>query len=76
MSTITVPLSDEDLAFLRAYSEAHGTSAEAFLARQAHNLREQLQEPVRPEVTAASGIIAPEVAGEAAHRAHLAAKHT
>ena len=75
MSTITVPLSDEDLAFLRAHAEAHGTSAEAFLARQAHSLRELLQAPVRPEVTAASGIIAPEVAGEEAHREHLATKH-
>jgi hypothetical protein len=28
MSTITIPLPDEDLDFLRAYSEAHGISAE------------------------------------------------
>ena len=51
MSTLTAPLPEEDLAFLRAYSEAHGTSAEAFLARQARNLREHLQTPVLPEVT-------------------------
>jgi hypothetical protein len=75
LSTITIPLPDEDLAFLRAYSEAHGTSVEAFLARQARNLREHLQEPLREEVTAAGGIIAPEIDGEAAHREHLEAKH-
>ena len=75
MSAITVPLSDEDLAFLRAYSEAQGLSAEAFLARQARNLREHLQASLRPEVEAASGIILPEVAGEREHREHLEAKH-
>jgi hypothetical protein len=39
MATITIPLSEEDLAFLRAYSKAQGMSAEEFLALQASNLR-------------------------------------
>ena len=75
MSTITIPLPDEDLAFLRAYSEAQGTSAEAFLARQARNLRQHLQRPLQPDVMRATGIIAPEVAGEEMHREHLEKKH-
>ena len=74
MSTITIPLPDEDLKFLRNYANAQGTSVEAFLARQARNLREHLQRPLPPEVSAASGIIAPD-AGEQAHRAHLEKKH-
>lgn len=75
MSTITIPLPDEDLRFLRAYSEAQGTSAEAFLARQARNLREHLQRPLQPDVAAASGIIPPEIAGRVLHRDHLEKKH-
>jgi hypothetical protein len=75
MSTITIPLPDEDFAFLRDFSAAQGTSAEAFLARQARNLREHLQRPPHPAVRQATGIIAPEVAGEEAHRDHLAKKH-
>ncbi len=75
MSTITVVLPEEDLVFLQAYSAAHGTSAEAFLARQARNLREHLQAPLRAEITAASGIIDPELDAGAAYRAHLEAKH-
>lgn len=75
MSTIVVPLPEEDLAFLRSFSASQGTSAEAFLARQAHNLREHLQRPLRPEVMRATGIISPEVAGEATHREHLEKKH-
>ena len=74
MSTITIPLTEEDLSFLRTYSEAQGTSAEAFLARQAHNLREQMQRPLHGAVAAASGIIAPEIAGREAHREHLEKK--
>jgi hypothetical protein len=75
MSTITIPLPDEDFAFLRAYSAAQGTSVEAFLARQARNLREHLQRPLRPDVLNATGIIRPEVAGEELHREHLEKKH-
>jgi hypothetical protein len=75
MSTLTIPMPEEDIAFLRAYSAAQGISAEALLARQAHSLREHLQRPVHPVVGAASGIIAVGVAGEEAHRAHLEKKH-
>jgi len=75
MSAITVLLPDDDLAFLRNFSAAQGTSAEAFLARQARNLREHLQRPLRPEVLRATGIISPEVAGEETHREHLERKH-
>jgi hypothetical protein len=75
MSTITVPMPDEDLDFLRAYMQTQGSSAEAFLARQAHNLRTHLRRPVYPDVTEASGIVEPEVAGEEGHRAHLEKKH-
>ncbi|HAV65550.1 MAG TPA: hypothetical protein DCY13_24640 [Verrucomicrobiales bacterium] len=74
MSSITIPLPDEDLRFLRNYASAQGTSAEAFLARQARNLREHLQRPLPPEVSAASGIIDPG-ADEQEHRAHLEKKH-
>ena len=71
-----VPLPDEDFAFLRHFSAAQGTSAEAFLARQARNLREHLQRPLPPAVLRATGIIPPEVAGEESHREHLEKKHS
>jgi hypothetical protein len=73
MSTITIPLPDEDLTFLRAYSEAQGTSAEAFLAQQAHNLRVNLQKPLPPAVVSASGIIS-KIDGKEAYHAHLEKK--
>ena len=76
MPALIVPLPKEDLAFLQTYSSAHGTSAEAFLAQQVRNLREHLQTPLRPEVTAASGIIDPELDAAVAHHAHLEMKHS
>ena len=75
MSTITIALPDADLIFLRDFSAAQGISAEAFLARQARNLRVLLQRPLPPEVMRASGIIAPEIAGEETHPLHLEKKY-
>lgn len=75
MSTLTVSMPDEDLAFLRAYSAANGISAEQLLAQQARNLREHLQRPLHPAVRAATGIISPDIDGKEAHRAHLAVKY-
>jgi hypothetical protein len=75
MSTITIPLPDEDLSFLRAWSETHGTSAEAFLARQVRNLRQHLQKPLQSQVVTASGIISREIDGEEKPREHLEKKH-
>jgi hypothetical protein len=82
MSTITVSLADEDLAFLQRFSEAQGTSAGEFLARQARSLRRQarslrrqLERPLPPEIVAASGIIAGEVDARAEHLDYLQRKH-
>ena len=75
MSTITISLPDEDLAFLRAYSQMRGTSAEAVLARQTHILREHLEQPLHPDVAAATGVILPAGDAEQEHRDHLEKKH-
>jgi hypothetical protein len=46
-----------------------------FLARQARNLRRQLEKPLPPEIVAASGIIAAEVDAKTGHLDHLQRKH-
>jgi hypothetical protein len=75
MSTITIPLSDEDFSFLQSYSRAQGTSLEAFLAHQASCLRERLQKPLPTEIAGASGILSPINNPEAARLEHLEKKH-
>jgi hypothetical protein len=74
MSTITIPLPDEDLDFLRRYSQSQGSSAEEFLARQARILREHLQRPLPPAVTSATGILAPGF-DQRQHRDYLEKRH-
>ena len=76
MSTITIPMPDEDLAFLRAYTSAQGISPEAFLARQARNLRDHLERPLHHDVAAATGIVSAHVAGGEAHRDSFERRHS
>ena len=75
MSTITVSVPDDDLAFLRRLSKAQGTSAEEILARQARGLRRQLERPLPPDTTAASGILAGDVDASKSHMDHIERKH-
>jgi Family of unknown function (DUF6364) len=74
MSSITIPMPDEDLAFLREWSKEHGTSAEALIAEQAINLRQRLEKPLHPDVAAAIGIIS-EDADEETYRDYLEKKY-
>ena len=75
MPNITVPIPAADLTFLRDYSQTQGTSAEAFLARQAHNLQHNLQQPLPREVKDATGVISAKVDAIAVHRKHLDKKY-
>jgi hypothetical protein len=75
MPKLTIPMPAADLTFLRDYSHAKGTSAEAFLAKQAHNLRQNLQQALPREVREARGVISSKVNGIETHRKHLHQKH-
>ena len=75
MSTITVSLPDDDLAFLRTLSKAQGTSAEELLARQAHNLRRRMERELPTAVVAATGVISGELDGNRAWLDHVEYKH-
>jgi len=76
MSTLIVPLPDEDLAFLETYSAAQGTSAGELLAVQARRLREFLQSEIHGDIVDAVGIIDPGVSAEPAFLSHLEEKHS
>ncbi len=75
MSTIAVPMPEEDLRFLRTWTEQHGSTAEAFLAQQARNLREHIQRGLHPDVKNAMGVILEDIDAAAEYRAHLDRKH-
>ena len=59
MSTISIPLPDEDLDFLRAFTKQLGITPEGFLAQHARNLRLNLEAALHPDVVAASGVFRP-----------------
>jgi uncharacterized protein involved in type VI secretion and phage assembly len=75
MRTLTVTLADEDVAFLERLSADQGTSAEDFLAQQAHSLVKLLQRPLSPEVLNASGTLLPDIDAMATYRQHLELKY-
>lgn len=75
MSTITISLADEDLAFLRTLSKAQGTSAEELLASQARNLRRRMERDLPEAIVAVTGAISPGLDADKAWADHLEAKH-
>lgn len=75
MPTLTVPILDEDVAFLTAYSATQGLSVEQFIARQTHNLKVYLEKPLHRDVQCATGIIKGSADGEELHRSHWEEKH-
>jgi hypothetical protein len=75
MSTITVPLPDEDFQFMSDWTQQQGTTVAEFFALEARNLRQHLQAPLHPDLKRAAGILAADIEGESAHLDHLDHKH-
>ena len=75
MSLLSINVADEDLSFLREWASEHGTSAEAFLAEQAKNLRQHLQRKLHPVVRNATGAISANVDAPTEYFDYLERKH-
>lgn len=75
MSTLTVPIPDEDLEFLRALAERAGTSPEAFIAKQTRLMRERYESPLHPDVIRATGVINGDVDVRKEYLDHMERKH-
>jgi hypothetical protein len=75
VSTITISLPDEDLAFLKRLSAAEGTSVGEFFARQARSVRKQLEQPLPPDIIAASGIIGADADSQNGYLKHAERKY-
>lgn len=75
MSTITIPIADDDLAFLHSWTQEQGTTVEEFFSREANNLRRHLQAPIHPLLQRASGMIRSDIEGIEDHQQHLDKKY-
>lgn len=61
MSTITIPIADEDLRYLTSWTATQGTTVEEFFANEARSLRQHLEAPLHPALVEASGVISQDV---------------
>jgi len=75
MTVLSVPMAEEDFIFLRNWASKHGTTAESFLAEQAHALRIQLQQPIHPAVLSATSVLEKVSDERAEHLERLEKKH-
>jgi uncharacterized protein involved in type VI secretion and phage assembly len=55
MSSISIPLSEEDLTFLRRFTGQRGITVEDFMAQHAKNLRLNLEAILHRDIIAATG---------------------
>ncbi len=75
MSTLSIPLPDEDLDFLQTFAHGQGTTAEHWLAGHARTLRLNLQAPLHPDVVAATGVLGAGADTQSDYLEYLERKH-
>ncbi|HEY1052664.1 MAG TPA: hypothetical protein VGE39_22995 [Prosthecobacter sp.] len=75
MSTITIPIPDDDLRFLEAWTRDQGTTVEEYFTAQVGSLRRQESRPVHPALIRATGVIKPDVDAREAYLDHMTRKH-
>ena len=75
MSTLSIPLPDEDLDFLKTFAHEQGTTAEHWLAEHARALRLNLLASLHPDVAAATGILRAGVDPQSDYMEYLERKH-
>ncbi|MDB6004466.1 MAG: hypothetical protein JWR15_1453 [Prosthecobacter sp.] len=75
MSSITIPIPDDDLKFLEAWTRDQGTTVEEFFTREAVNLRKHLQAPLHPAVLRATGVIRGDIDARKEYLEYLERKH-
>jgi hypothetical protein len=76
MSTVTVPISDENLEFLQTWTKANGMTPESYFSAQVESLRRQEGRPIHPALIRATGVIKADVDGRQAYLEHMAKKHS
>ena len=76
MTTVTVPISDENLEFLQTWTKANGMTPESYFSAQVESLRRQESRPIHPALIRATGVIRDDVDGRQAYLEHMAKKHS
>ncbi len=75
MSTLTIPISDENLSFLHEWTKENGMTPESFFAAHVDSLRRPKRRPIHPDVIRATGVIQFEGDPREAYLEHMEKKH-
>ena len=75
MSTLTIPISDENLSFLKELTKENGMTPESFFAAHVESLRRPKCRPLHPDVIRATGVINFEGDPREAYLDHMEKKH-
>ena len=72
---LTLRLPAEEVEFLKAYAQEHGTTAAELLATYVKRLRANGQKPLHPDVANITGLIPVDTDVTAEYRQHMLDKH-
>jgi len=73
---LTIRLPREDVAFAKAYAQAHGVSVTEFIDRYLRRMRSLTSRIPGPEVEAISGLVPADIDAEKEYRGYLMDKHS
>jgi hypothetical protein len=73
---LTLKLPAEEVEFLKAYAQEHGTTAAELLATYVKRLKATGHQPLHPDVVSITGLVPAEIDAKAEYRQHLLDKHT
>jgi hypothetical protein len=72
---LTLRLPVEEVEFLKAYAQEHGTTAAELLAGYVRRLQANGHKPLHPDVVGITGLVPPDSDVKAEYRQHLLDKH-
>ncbi len=75
MSTLTIPISDENLSYLQEWTKEIGMTPESFVAAHVESLRRPKRRAIHPAVIRATGVIQFEGDPREAYLEYMEKKH-
>ena len=76
MSTLTIPISDENLAFLQEWTKVNGMTPEGYVLAQVESLRRKPTRSIHPALIRATGVLKPDVDAREAYIDFMSKKHS
>ena len=72
---LTLQLPAEEIEFLKAYAQEHGTTAAELLGRYVKRLKANGHQPLHPDVLSITGLVPADIDVKTEYRQHLLDKH-